>query len=134
TGRLVAAGIQMSMDGRGRALDNIFVERLWRTIKYEEVYLKDYGTPREAIRGLDEFFQLYNRQRPHQALGYLTPATVYFGSYIWQTILICVSNCLDNGVHLKQIPQVRVYQSNDFYCSADLKDLSPELSAQGISV
>ena len=82
TGRLAAAGIQISMDGRGRALDNVFVERLWRTVKSEEVYLKDYGTPREAMRGLEEFFQLYNGQRPHQALGYLTPAAVYYGSYL----------------------------------------------------
>ena len=82
TGRLAAAGIRISMDGRGRALDNIFVERLWRTVKYEEVYLKDYGTPGEARQGLEEFFQLYNGQRPHQALGYQTPATVYFGSYV----------------------------------------------------
>ena len=82
TGRLAAAGIQISMDGRGRALDNVFVERLWRTVKYEEVYLKDYGTPREAMQGFEKFFQLYNRQRPHQALGYLAPATVYFGSYL----------------------------------------------------
>jgi putative transposase len=80
TGRLAAAGIHMSMDGRGRALDNVFVERLWRTVKYEEIYLKDYGTPREAIQGLEQFFQLYNQQRPHQALGYQTPAAVYFGS------------------------------------------------------
>jgi putative transposase len=80
TGRLAAAGIHISMDGRGRALDNVFVERLWRTVKYEEIYLKDYGTPREAIQGLEQFFQLYNRQRPHQALGYQTPAAVYFGS------------------------------------------------------
>ena len=80
TGRLETAGINISMDGRGRALDNVFVERLWRTVKYEEVYLKDYGTPREAIQGLEQFFHLYNRQRPHQALGYQTPATVYFGS------------------------------------------------------
>jgi putative transposase len=80
TDRLTAARIRISMDGRGRALDNVFVERLWRTVKYEEVYLKDYGTPREAIQGLARFFQVYNRQRPHQALGYQTPATVYFGS------------------------------------------------------
>jgi putative transposase len=80
TDRLTAAGIRISMDGRGRALDNVFVERLWRTVKYEEVYLKDYGTPREALQGLARFFQVYNRQRPHQALGYQTPATVYFGS------------------------------------------------------
>jgi putative transposase len=72
----------MSMDGRGRALDNVFVERLWRTMKYEEVYLKDDGTPREAMQGLEQFFQLYNGQRPQPALGYLTPAAVYFGSYL----------------------------------------------------
>jgi putative transposase len=82
TGRLETAGVKISMDGRGRALDNVFVERLWRTVKYEEVYLKDYETPHEAIQGLERFFQLYNRQRPHQALGYQTPATVYFGSYL----------------------------------------------------
>jgi putative transposase len=80
TGRLEAAGIRVSMDGRGRALANVFVERLWRTVKYEEVYLKDYATPREAIQGLDAFFVRYNEQRQHQALDYQTPAAVYFGS------------------------------------------------------
>ena len=70
------------MEGRGRALDNVFVERLWRTVKYEEVYLQDYGTPREAIQGVERFFALYNRQRPHQALGYQTPAAVYCGSNV----------------------------------------------------
>jgi putative transposase len=80
TDRLTAAGIRISMDGRGRALDNVFVERLWRTVKYEEVYLKDYGTPKEALQGLARFFQVYTRQRPQQALGYQTPATVYFGA------------------------------------------------------
>ena len=82
TGRLTAAGIQMSMDGRGRALDNVFVERLWRTVKYEEVYWKDYETPREAMQGLATFFVRYNEWRQHQALGYQTPASVYFGSYL----------------------------------------------------
>ena len=80
TGRLVSAGIQISMDGRGRALDNVFIERLWRTVKYEEVYLKDYTTPREAMQGLATFFVRYNERRQHQALGYQTPASVYFGS------------------------------------------------------
>jgi putative transposase len=78
TGRLIAAGIQMSMDGRGRALDNVFVERLWRTVKYEEVSLKDYATPREATQQLGRFFVRYNEQRQHQALDYQTPAAVYF--------------------------------------------------------
>jgi putative transposase len=82
TERLVAAGVRISMDGRGRALDNVFVERLWRTVKYEEVYLQDYGTPKEAMQGLGRFFQVYNGQRPHQALGYQTPAMVYFGSNV----------------------------------------------------
>jgi putative transposase len=82
TGRLIAAGIQISMDGRGRALDNVFIERLWRTVKYEEVYLKDYETPREAIQGLAQFFVRYNEWRQHQALGYQTPAAVYFSSYV----------------------------------------------------
>jgi putative transposase len=80
TRRLETAGVKISMDGRGRALDNVFVERLWRTVKYEEVYLKDYRTPREATQGLAQFFQGYNAERPHQALGYHTPAAVYFDS------------------------------------------------------
>ena len=71
---------QISMDGRGRALDNVFVERLWRTVKYEEVYLKDYETPREAMQGLATFFVRYNEWRQHQALEYQTPAAVYFSS------------------------------------------------------
>ena len=78
TGLLAAAGIQISMDGRGRALDNVFVERLWRTVKYEEVYLKDYETPWQASQELRRFFVRYNEQRQHQALGYQTPAAVYF--------------------------------------------------------
>ena len=82
TGRLAAAGILMSMDGRGRALDNVFVERLWRTVKYEEVYLKDYETPREAIQGLGTFFVRYNEWRQHQSLAYQTPAAVYFSSSV----------------------------------------------------
>jgi putative transposase len=76
-GRLEREGIQVSMDGRGRALDNVFVERLWRTVKYEDVYLKDYDSVGAAVTGLGSYFDFYNRERPHQALGYRTPAVVY---------------------------------------------------------
>jgi len=81
-GRLAAAGSLMRMAGRGRALDNVCVDRLWRTVKYEEVYLKDYETPREAMQGLATFFVRYNEWRQHQALEYQTPASVYFGSSV----------------------------------------------------
>ena len=77
TGRLLCDGIAISMDGRGRALDNIFVERLWRTVKYEDVYLKAYETPKEALAGLRDYFQFYNWERPHQALNNRTPAEVH---------------------------------------------------------
>ena len=70
-------GIEISMDGRGCVRDNIFVERLWRTVKYEEVYLKDYENVIEAIDSLREYFQFYNHERGHQSLGYQTPAAVY---------------------------------------------------------
>ena len=70
-------GVRSSTDGKGRHADNIFVERLWRTVKYEEVYLKAYADAREARRELGAYFRFYNDQRPHQALGYRTPAEVY---------------------------------------------------------
>jgi putative transposase len=79
TGVLEAQGVAISMDGRGRVFDNIFSERLWRTVKYEEVYLKDYADPGEARAGLGAYFRFYNEGRPHQALGYRTPAEVYYG-------------------------------------------------------
>jgi putative transposase len=79
TGRLEAENILISMDGRGRALDNVFVERLWRTVKYEDVYLKDYSDPPDAVRNLGLYFKFYNGQRPHQALDYRTPEDTYFG-------------------------------------------------------
>ncbi len=77
TGRLQAAGVQISMDGRGRALDNVFVERLWRSVKWEEVYLKDYTSVPDARAQLDRYFTFYNHVRPHQSLAYRTPAAVY---------------------------------------------------------
>ena len=79
TGRLEGAGIRISMDGRGRALDNVFVERLWRSVKYEEVYLRDYDDGAEAWRGLRRYFSFYNTERRHQSLGRRTPAEVHFG-------------------------------------------------------
>jgi putative transposase len=77
TGVLRQAGIAISMDGRGRVYDNIFVERLWRSVKYEEAYLHDYQTVAEAVSGLGRYFEFYNRQRPHQAFDGLTPAEMY---------------------------------------------------------
>jgi putative transposase len=74
---LLEAGVRISMDGRGRAFDNIFVERLWRSVKVEEVYLRDYQTVAEAIWHLGRYFAFYNEERLHQALGYRTPAAVY---------------------------------------------------------
>ena len=74
---LLDKNIRISMDGKGRALDNIITERLWRTIKYEEVYLKDYESPREARKEIHNFINFYNDERPHQSLGYKTPASVY---------------------------------------------------------
>ena len=74
---LVARGVLISMDGRGRVFDNIFVERLWRSVKYEEVYLKDYRNVPEAMNGLQSDFEFYNRERIHQSLNYQTPAAVY---------------------------------------------------------
>jgi putative transposase len=68
------------MNGKGRALDNCFVERLWRSVKYEEVYLHEYANPRAARRGLGRYFDFYNHERPHQALGYRTPAQAHFGA------------------------------------------------------
>lgn len=77
TGVLKREGVSISMDGRGRALDNIFVERLWRSVKYEDVYLKGYATMGELTIGLTQYFAFYNAERPHQSLGYKTPFEVY---------------------------------------------------------
>ncbi len=70
-------GVQISMDGKRRAIDNIYTERLWRTIKYEEVYLNEYESPRAAREGIGKFLDFYNNERPHQSLGYRTPTQVY---------------------------------------------------------
>ena len=79
TGRLIKAEVRISMDSKGRAFDNIFIERLWRSVKYEEVYLKEYPDVPSCIQGLRDYFRFYNQERPHQALGYRTPVQVYLG-------------------------------------------------------
>jgi len=87
----------ISMDGKGRVFDNIFIERLWRTVKYEEVYLKDYANVQEAIRGLGDFFRRYNEERPHSTLGDRTPYEVYYGVATPQP-----SPQTEGGIHLKR--------------------------------
>ncbi len=82
TGKLEAAGVAVSMDGRGRALDNVFVERLWRSVKYEDIYIRGYEAVPELHRGLARYFAFYNDERPHQSLDYRTPAAVYRGTEV----------------------------------------------------
>ena len=81
--------IHISMDGRGRAMDNVFNERLWRSVKYEEVYLHDYGTVSEAKQGVTNYIDFYNQERPHQSLDYKTPAEMYFDSNNQRKSLSC---------------------------------------------
>lgn len=78
TGCLESAGVRVSMDGRGRCLDNVFIERLWRSVKYEDIYLKDYESVPELEAGLENYICFYNEERPHQGLGYRTPAEIHF--------------------------------------------------------
>jgi putative transposase len=82
TGRLESAGVAVSLDGRGRALDNVFVGRLWRSVKYEDIYIRGYETVPELHRGLSRYFGFYNGERLHQSLDYRTPAAVYRGAGI----------------------------------------------------
>ena len=114
TGILEAEGIMISMDGRGRVYDNIFVERLWRSVKYEEVYLREYATVKDAVLGLGDYFRFYNDERPHQALRYKTQHQLYTaqtyspgttGQRITQYKVYFFTLkksifCLDRGVHL----------------------------------
>ena len=81
TAVLVAKGVRISMDGKGRWIDNVFVERLWRSVKYESIYLHAYETPREVRVALARYFAFYNGRRPHQSLGYRTPDEIYFGTH-----------------------------------------------------
>jgi putative transposase len=82
TQELERAGIRISMDGRGWVFDNIFVERLWRSVKYEDIYFKEYATVPSLSAGLDDYFQLYNYERPHQGLDYRVPAEVYYSGNV----------------------------------------------------
>jgi putative transposase len=77
TGALIEAGVRISMDGRGRWMDNVFIERVWRSLKYEDVYLRDYADGREAKAGIGEYFAFYNERRLHQALGYCAPMSIW---------------------------------------------------------
>jgi putative transposase len=86
TSRLERAGIRISMDGRGRALDNVFVERLWRSVKYDHVYLYEYASVPELEKGLEQYFTFYNYERPHQSLSYQTPAEVHYASESYPTL------------------------------------------------
>ena len=90
--------MKISMDGRGRYQDNILIERLWRTVKYEEVYLKAYANSLEARKALREYFRFYNHQRPHQALGYRTPAEVFYGQPIEEEKNLKERRCSDQQV------------------------------------
>ena len=101
----LAVGSQISMDGLGRAIDNIFTERLWRSVKYEEGYLYEYLSPRQARQGLSDYFQLYNYERPHQSLAYLTPAELYLTKV----------NVLTNKTN-KQIQQMLINDNLPILC------------------
>jgi putative transposase len=107
TGRLAAAGVRISMDGRGRWMDNVFIERLWRSLKHEDVYLKAYGDGREARAGIGEWIAFYNGSRPHQALGNRTPMAVWRAGVTAQlgAKAVDMSLRLDNADALPTYPQ-----------------------------
>ena len=105
TGVLQEAGIDISMDGKGRCMDNIFIERLWRSLKYEEVYLKAYATIAEAKAGIGSWIGFYNEERLHQALGYRTPAKVYAGTAGAVDMTLPPRRSLDNATALPTYPQ-----------------------------
>ena len=140
-GVLEAAGIAISMDGRGRAFDNIFVERLWRSVKYEEVYLREYDSVREACTEPGKYISLHNQERPHQDPGYKTPYQVYSSRDSprhGQTIFLARKEnfstlkkpifCLDRGVHLSLPSQSTSLNSQAFSCrlEANLPEKGPQ--------
>ena len=105
TSMLLAQGVQVSMDGRGRCMDNVFVERLWRSIKYEEVYLKAYQNGTEARKGIGAYLAFYNQERPHQALGYRSPGQV-FHAVSPQRCLLELPQALQSDEGLRDTPAV----------------------------
>jgi putative transposase len=107
TDRLEAEGIRISMDGRGRWMDNVFIERLWRSLKHEEVYLKGYADTREARAGIGAWMAFYNGQRPHQALRYRTPMAVWWAGVtgVLGAPAVDLTLCLDNAAALPTGPQ-----------------------------
>ncbi len=105
TSMLLAQGVQVSMDGRGRCMDNVFVERLWRSIKYEEVYLKAYQNGTEARKGIGAYLAFYNQERPHQALGYRSPGQV-FQAVSPQRCLLELPRALPSDEGLRDTPAV----------------------------
>jgi putative transposase len=109
TGVLEQAGIQISMDGRGRWMDNVFIERLWRSLKHEDIYLKGYADGREARDGIASWIAFYNSRRPHQALGYATPMEVWCGGIV-DTVAARAVDMLDNARALPTCPQPQQQQ------------------------
>lgn len=88
---VLSRGMRLSMDGRGRAFDNIFIERLWRSVKYEEIYLKEYESVRDTYRGIEKYFAFYNHERPHQSLKYRTPFEMHQAPEIGATFAVASS-------------------------------------------
>jgi putative transposase len=118
TNRLGDVGISISMDGKGRALDNVFVERLWRTVKYEEIYLKAYEGPAECRTGLMSYFLFYNRDRPHQSLGGRTPWEAYEETKRQSTKKLLVVPASRRGVSAKHATTAAMKESPAGPCSA----------------
>jgi putative transposase len=113
-GELETLGVRISMDGKARFLDNIFIERLWRSLKYEEVFIKAYGSVPEARIGIGEWLTFYNDERPHQALGYRTPTAVFHGA---------ASNHMDNAsASLSRYPYDYWHNNHECICSSRLND------------
>ena len=100
---LSAAGVRISMDGRGRWMDNVFIERLWRSLKHEDIYLKGYADGREAHIGIASWFEFYNTRRPHQALGHRSPMTVWREG-IFANTAVDMTLHLDNAGALAHMP------------------------------